>query len=73
MAPKEAVAGDDFEAAQNCRDKRLILAVDLFSTDRKRHDALQKVFDVTGGWVRGLGSANTVVEALKRAIPLFEH
>jgi len=41
--------------------------------DRKRHDALQQVFDVTGGWARGLGSANTVVEALKRAIPLFEH
>jgi hypothetical protein len=70
---KEAVARDDFEAAQDCRDKRLILALDLFSTDRKRHDALQQVFDVTAGWVRGLGSADTVVEALKRAIPLFEH
>ena len=59
---KEAVAQDDLKAAQDCRDKRLILALDLFSADRKRHDALQQVFDVTGGWVRGLGSANTVVE-----------
>jgi len=70
---KEAVAQDDLKAAQDCRDKRLILALDLFSADRKRHDALQQVFDVTGGWVRGVGRANTVREALKRAIPLFEH
>jgi hypothetical protein len=69
---KEAVANDDLKTAHDCRDKRLILALDLFSTDRRRHDALQQVFDVTGGWVRGVGSAKTVGEALKRAIPLFE-
>ena len=28
---KEAVAQDDLKAAQDCRDKRLILALDLFS------------------------------------------
>jgi hypothetical protein len=28
---KEAVAQDDLRAAQECRDKRLILALDLFS------------------------------------------
>jgi hypothetical protein len=67
---KEAVAQDDLKAARHCRDKRLILALDLFSADRKRHEALQQV---TGGWVRGVGSANTVREAIKRAIPLFEH
>jgi len=36
---KEAVAQDDLKAAQDCRDKRLTLALDLFSADRKRHDA----------------------------------
>jgi ABC-type siderophore export system fused ATPase/permease subunit len=36
---KEAVAQDDLKAAQDCRDKRLILALDLSSADRKRHDA----------------------------------
>ena len=70
---KEAVAQDDLKAAQECRDKRVILALDLFSGDRKRREALQQVFDVGGRWVCGLGNANTVVEALKRAIPLFEH
>ena len=45
---KEAVAQDDLKAAQECRDKRLILALDLFSGDRKRRDALQQVFDVSG-------------------------
>jgi hypothetical protein len=70
---KEAVVQDDLKAAQECRDKRLILALKLFSADRKRRDALQQIFDVTGRWVRGVGSADTVREALKRAIPLFEH
>jgi hypothetical protein len=70
---KEAVAQDDLKAAQECRDKRLILALDLFSADRKRRDALQQVFDVSGRWVRGIGSADKVREALKSAIPLFEH
>jgi hypothetical protein len=70
---KEAVAQDDLKAARECRDKRVILALDLFSGDRKRREALQQVFDVGGRWVCGLGNANTVVEALKRAIPLFEH
>ena len=66
---KEAVAQDDLKAAQECRDKRLILALDLFSADRKRRDALQQVFDVSGRCVRGIGMR----EALKSAIPLFEH
>ena len=70
---KEAVAQDDLKAAQECRDKRLILALDLFSADRKRRDALQQVFDVSGRWVRGIGSADKVREALKSAIPLFGH
>jgi len=70
---KEAVAQDDLKAAQECRDKRLILALDLFSADRKRRDALQQVFDVSGRCVRGIGSADKVREALKSAIPLFEH
>jgi hypothetical protein len=70
---KEAVAQGDLKAAQACRDKRLILAVDLFIGDRKRHDALQQLFDESGRWVRGNGSADKVREALKRAIPLFEH
>jgi hypothetical protein len=70
---KEAVAQDDLRAAQECRDKRLILALDLFSGDRKRRDALQRVFDVSGTWVRGTSTADKVREALKSAIPLFEH
>ena len=70
---KEAVAQDDLKAAQECRDKRLILALDLFSGDRKRRDALQQVFDVSGRWVRGTGRADKVREALKSAFPLFEH
>jgi hypothetical protein len=69
----EAVAKDELKAAQDCRDKRLILALDLFIADRKRHNALQQIFDVSGRWLRGLGSADTVREALKRAIPHFEH
>jgi hypothetical protein len=70
---REAVAQGDSKSAQVCRDKRLILAVDLFIGDRKRHDALQQLFDESGRWVRGSGSAYKVREALKRAIPLFEH
>ena len=70
---REAVAQGDSESAQVCRDKRLILAVDLFIGDRKRHDALQQLFDESGRWVRGGGSAYKVREALKCAIPLFEH
>jgi hypothetical protein len=69
----EAVSKDDLKAAQDCRDKRLILALDLFSADRKRREALQQLFDLTGRWVSGVGSADLVREALKRAIPLFEH
>ena len=69
----EAVIKGDLIAAQDCRDKRLILALELFSTDRKRRDALQRLFDVSGRWVRGVGSTDTVREALERAIPLFEH
>jgi hypothetical protein len=69
----EAVTKDDLKAAQDCRDKRLILALDLFSADRKRREALQQLFDLTGRWVSGVGSADLVREALKRAIPLFEH
>jgi hypothetical protein len=68
---EEAVALADLKAAQDCRDKRLILALELFIADRKRHDALQEVFIVSGIWLRGVGSANAVREALKRAIPLF--
>ena len=34
---EEAVAQGDLKAAQPCRDKRLILAGDLFIRDRKRH------------------------------------
>jgi hypothetical protein len=70
---KEALAQGDLKAAQACRDKRLILAVDLFIGDRKRHDALQQLFDESGRWVRGSGSDSKVGEALKLAIPLFEH
>ena len=67
----EAVSKDDLKAAQDCRDKRLILALDLFSADRKRREALQQLFDLTGKWVSGVGWCR--LEALKRAIPLFEH
>jgi len=70
---KEALAQGDLKAAQVCRDKRLILAVDLFIGDGKRHDALQQLFDESGRWVRGSGSDYKVGEALKRAIPLFEN
>jgi len=70
---KEAVAQGDLKTAQECRDKRLILAVDLFIGDRKRHGVLQQLFDESGRWVRGSGSAYKVRKALKRAIPLFEH
>ena len=70
---KEAVAQGDLKAAQECHDKRLILAVDLFIGDWERRDALQQLFDVSGRWVRGSGSADKVREALKRAIPLFKH
>ena len=70
---KEAIAQGDLKAAQDCRDKRLILAVDLFSGDRQRHDALQQLFDMSGRWVSGSGSAAKVREALKRAILLFGH
>ena len=52
---REAVAQGDSESAQVCRDKRLILVVDLFIGDRKRHDALQQLFDESGRWVRGGG------------------
>jgi hypothetical protein len=70
---QEAVDEDDLEAAQECREKRLLLALDMFSADRKRHQALQQVWDVSGRWVRHADDADPVREALKRAIPLFEH
>jgi hypothetical protein len=49
---QEAVDEDDLEAAQKCREKRLLLALELFSADRKRHGALEQVWDVSGRWVR---------------------
>ena len=70
---QEAVDEDDVEAAQQCREKRLLLTLELFSADRKRHEALQQVWDVSGRWVRHIDDAEPVREALKRAIPLFEH
>jgi hypothetical protein len=70
---QEAVDEDDLEAAQKCREKRLLLALELFSGDRKRHGALEQVWDVSGRWVRHVDDAEPVREALKRAIPLFEH
>jgi hypothetical protein len=69
---KDAVARDDVEEARQCREKRLLLALELFSTDRKRHDALQQVWDVSGRWLRHIGSGDMVLAALGRAIPLFE-
>jgi hypothetical protein len=68
-----AVDEDDVEAAQQCREKRLLLTLELFSADRKRHEALQQVWDVSGRWVRHVDHAEPLREALKRAIPLFEH
>ena len=41
---KEAVDEDDVGAAQQCREKRLLLTLELFSADRKRHEALQQVW-----------------------------
>ena len=70
---EDAVARDDLKAAQECRDKRLVLALGLFSADRKRLGALQQLFHVSGRWVRGAGSADTVRGALKRTIPLFKY
>jgi len=70
---EDAVARGDLKAAQECRDKRLVLALGLFSADRKRLGALQQLFHASGRWVRGVGSADTVRGALRRAIPLFEH
>ena len=70
---KDAVARGDVEEARQGREKRLLMAVELFSTDRKRHDALQQVWDVSGRWLRHVDNADTVREALRRAIPLFEH
>ena len=70
---KDAVARGDVEEARQDREKRLLMALELFSTDRKRHDALQQVWDVSGRWLRHVDNADTVREALRRAIPLFEH
>ena len=70
---KDAVARGDVEEARQGREKRLLLALELFSTDRKRHDALQQVWDVSGRWLRHVDNADMVREALRRAIPLFEH
>jgi hypothetical protein len=69
---KDAVARGDVEEARQGREKRLLMALELFSTDRKRHDALQQVWDASGRWLRHIGSADMVMEALGRAIPLFE-
>jgi hypothetical protein len=69
---QDAVARDDLKAAQECREKRLVLALGLFSADRKRLDALQQLFHVSGRWVRGVGSTDTMLRTLKRAIALFK-
>jgi hypothetical protein len=70
---KDAVAQEDLKAARDCREKRLLLALDLFSADRKRHGALQQVWDASGRWLRHVDDAEPVREALKRAIPVFKH
>ena len=70
---KDAVARGDMEEARQGREKRLLMALELFSTDRKRHDALQQVWDVSGRWLRHVDNADMMREALRRAIPLFEH
>jgi hypothetical protein len=69
---KDAVARGDVEEARQGREKRLVMALDLFSTDRTRHDALQQVWDASGRWLGHSGSADMVLGALGRAIPLFE-
>jgi hypothetical protein len=70
---QETVDQDDVEAAQQCREKRLLLTLESFSADRKRDEALQQVWDVSGRWARHVDDAEPVRAALKRAIPLFEH
>ena len=70
---QEAVDQNDVEAAQQCREKRLLLTLELFSADRKRNEALQQVWDVSGRWLRHVHDADPLREALKRALPLFEH
>jgi hypothetical protein len=68
---QEAVDQDDVEAAQEYRENRLVWALGSFSGDQ--NEALQQVWDVSGRWVRHVDDATPVREALKRAIPLFEH
>jgi len=69
---QDAVARHDLKAAMECREKRLVLALGLFSADRKRLSALQHLFHVSGRRGRGIDSANTLREALERAFPLFK-
>jgi hypothetical protein len=68
---KEAVARDDVPAARECREKRLVRVLSSFSADRD--EALQQVWDISGRWTRYVESADPVLKALGRAIPLFEH
>jgi hypothetical protein len=66
---KEAVARDDVQAAREIREKRLIRVLDSFSADRG--ESLRQVWNISGRWTRYVESAETVLEALERAIPHF--
>jgi len=66
---KEAVARDDVQAAREIREKRLIRMLDSFSADEG--EALKQAWNTSGRWTRYVESADTVLEALERAIPQF--
>ena len=68
---KEVVPRDDVQAAREIREKRLIRMLDSFSAGEG--EALKQVWDTSGRWTRYVESADPVLKALGRAIPLFEH
>ena len=63
---KEAVARDDVQAAREIREKRLIRMLDSFSADEG--EALKQAWNTSGRWTRYAESADTVLEALERAM-----
>ena len=68
---QEAVDQDDAEAAQQCREKRLLLTLELFSADRKRNEALQQVWEISGRWVRHVDDAEPGPRGAQARDPTF--
>jgi hypothetical protein len=72
---KDAAAGDDLKAAKDCYNFRLTRARGVSRLSADENEAVQRVFDLSGRWLRGSDGTTTakmVQTAVNRAIALLD-